>query len=44
MGRGGRKWNLITDFITPDDEVLDALVLEDSAAYAKEAGLTERCN
>ena len=38
------KWNLITDFITPDDEVLDVLVLEDSAAYAAEAGLTERCN
>jgi len=38
------KWNLITDFIAPDDEVLDALVLEDSAAYAAENGLTERCN
>ncbi|WP_126979037.1 ABC transporter substrate-binding protein [Frigidibacter oleivorans] len=38
------KWTLLTDFITPDDEVLNALVMEDSAAYAKEAGLTERCN
>ncbi|GGH62358.1 ABC transporter substrate-binding protein [Frigidibacter albus] len=38
------KWNLITDFIAPDDEVLNALVLEDSAAYAAETGLTERCN
>ncbi|MFP1643742.1 ABC transporter substrate-binding protein [Pontitalea aquivivens] len=39
-----RKWNLITGFIAPDDEVLTPLVLEDSQAYAKEAGISERCN
>ena len=38
------KWNLITDFIAPDDEVLTPLVMEDSAAFAAEAGITERCN
>ncbi|MEI4472042.1 ABC transporter substrate-binding protein [Frigidibacter sp. MR17.24] len=39
-----QKWTLITDFIAPDDEVLTPLIAEDSAAYAKEAGLTDRCN
>ena len=38
------KWNLTTDFIAPDDEVLGPLVLEDSAAYAKENNIAERCN
>lgn len=38
------KWVLTTDFIAPDDEVLDPLVLEDSAAYAKENNIAERCN
>ncbi len=40
-----KKWNLITEFTAPDAEVLDPLIAEDSAAYAKEAGITERsCN
>ncbi|MFQ6754038.1 ABC transporter substrate-binding protein [Cereibacter sphaeroides] len=39
-----RRWTLVTDWIAPDDAVLDPLVAEDSAAYAKEAGLSERCN
>ena len=39
-----KKWTLVTGFIAPDMEVLDPLVAEDSAAYAKEAGITERCN
>ncbi|MDT8857342.1 ABC transporter substrate-binding protein [Paracoccaceae bacterium Fryx2] len=39
-----KKWTLLTGFIAPDDEVLDPLVAEDSAAYAAEAGITERCN
>ncbi|MCL7464180.1 ABC transporter substrate-binding protein [Phaeovulum sp. NW3] len=39
-----KKWNLITGFIAPDDEVLTPLILEDSQAYAKEAGISERCN
>ncbi len=40
----GGKWNLITDFIEPDAEILDPLIKEDSTAYASEAGLTPRCN
>lgn len=39
-----KKWTLITGFIAPDDEVLEPLIAEDSAAYAAEAGITERCN
>lgn len=39
-----RKWNLITGFTAPDEEVLTPLVLEDSSAYAAEAAITERCN
>ena len=39
-----KKWNLITGFIAPDDEVLNPLVAEDSAAFAKENNITERCN
>ncbi len=38
------KWMLTTDFIAPDDEVLGPLVAEDSAAYAKENNIAERCN
>ncbi|MGP3695838.1 ABC transporter substrate-binding protein [Rhodobacter sp. NSM] len=41
---GEKKWTLVSDWIAPDDEVLQPLVAEDSAAYAKEAGITERCN
>ncbi len=38
-----RTWTLITDFIAPDDEVIEPLVMEDSQAFAAESGLTERC-
>ena len=38
-----KKWNLITDWIESDKEVIDALVAEDAAAYAAEAGITKRC-
>ena len=38
-----KKWSLITDFIEPDMDVIQPLIDEDSAAYAKEAGITERC-
>ena len=41
---GAKKWSLITGFIAPDDEVLDPLVAEDSAAFAAENNITERCN
>jgi len=36
-------WNSITGFIAPDDEVLDPLVAEDSAAFAAENNITPRC-
>ena len=36
------QWSLITEFTTPDNEVLDPLIAEDSAAYAAEAGITPR--
>ncbi len=39
-----KKWNLITGFIAPDDAVLDPLIAEDSAAFAAENGIQERCN
>lgn len=39
-----KKWSLITGFIAPDDEVLVPLVMEDSAAYAAENNIAERCN
>lgn len=38
-----KKWNLITDFIAPDAEVLDPLIAEDSAAFAAENKIEERC-
>ncbi|MGE6740438.1 ABC transporter substrate-binding protein [Allorhizobium pseudoryzae] len=38
-----KKWNLVTDFIAPDDDVLTPLIMEDSAAYAKENNIAERC-
>ncbi len=37
-----KKWNLITDFVASDRDVLDPLIAEDSAAYAKENNITER--
>jgi branched-chain amino acid transport system substrate-binding protein len=39
-----KKWSLITDWIESDQEVINALVEEDSAAYAAEAGIEKRCN
>ena len=41
-----QKWTLITDYIAADREVVDALIAEDAAAFAAEAGLTPRpgCN
>jgi branched-chain amino acid transport system substrate-binding protein len=38
------KWNLITGFIAPDQDVLDPLIAADSEAFAAEAGITQRCN
>jgi len=38
------KWNQITDYIAPDADVIGPLILEDSAAYAAENNIEERCN
>jgi branched-chain amino acid transport system substrate-binding protein len=34
-----KTWSLITDFIEPDGEIINALIEEDSAAYAQEVGI-----
>ena len=39
-----KKWIAITDYIQSDREVINELILEDSAAYAAESGIQERCN
>ncbi len=39
-----KTWSLITDYIEPDAEVVNALITADSAAYAAENNITERCN
>ena len=39
-----KQWNMITDYISPDEDVLQPLVVEDSEAYAKENGITPGCN
>ncbi|NRG17291.1 ABC transporter substrate-binding protein [Rhizobiales bacterium] len=42
---GAKKWNVIASGIQPDREVIDPLIAEDAAAYAKEANITPReCN
>jgi len=39
-----KKWSLITDYGPSDMDVIGALVAEDSAAYAAENKISERCN
>ena len=34
-----KTWTLITDFIEPDSEIINALIEEDSMAYAQEVGI-----
>jgi len=36
-------WVPLTDFISPDKDVIDPLIAEDSAAYAAENGITPGC-
>ncbi|MFQ1700513.1 ABC transporter substrate-binding protein [Loktanella agnita] len=36
-------WVPLTDFIAPDDSVIDPLIAEDSAAFAAENGITPGC-
>ena len=40
----GKKWNAASDWIQSDGELIDALVAEDSAAFAAETNTAERCN
>jgi len=39
-----QKWSLITDFMPSDASIVDPLIMADSAAYAAENNITERCN
>ncbi len=39
-----KTWTLVTDYIVSDAEIIDPLVAEDSAAYAAENSIEERCN
>ncbi|AOZ68276.1 ABC transporter permease [Rhodobacter xanthinilyticus] len=41
---GAKTWGAVSDWITADADVVDPLIAEDSAAFAKESGITERCN
>ncbi len=38
------KWSLITDYYQSDQDVIQALIDEDSAAFAAEAGIEPGCN
>jgi len=38
------KWNVISDYAQSDQDVIGALVAEDSAAYAAENNITPGCN
>ena len=38
-----KTWNLITDFIEPDMEMIAPLIKEDSEAFAKENNIAMRC-
>jgi len=41
----GTQWKAITDWIQPNNEMLDVMYKESAAAYAKEKGITPRaCN
>ena len=37
-----KTWNNISDFIEPDQDVLNPLIAADSEAYAKENNITPR--
>ncbi|WP_319824971.1 ABC transporter substrate-binding protein [Thalassovita sp.] len=40
---GAKKWSVITDWIAADREIVDPLIAEDSAAFAKENGIEGNC-
>ena len=37
-------WNQITEYIAPDADVIGPLIMEDSAAFASENNISERCS
>ncbi|MEZ5913641.1 MAG: ABC transporter substrate-binding protein [Paracoccaceae bacterium] len=39
-----QQWNAVTDWISSDREVIDELIAADSAAFAAENNIAERCN
>jgi branched-chain amino acid transport system substrate-binding protein len=39
----GTQWVTLTDFIAPDDSVIDPLIEEDSAQYAEENSIEPQC-
>lgn len=39
-----KEWKLVSDFVDPDAEVVNALIAQDSMAYAAENNIEERCN
>jgi len=39
-----KKWSMISDFIKTDADIINALIAEDSSAYAKENNIAERCS
>lgn len=41
---GAQKWNMISDFVSSDDAVVNPLIAADSMAYAAENSISERCN
>ena len=41
---GSKTWNLVTDWISSDKDVIAPLIAADSAAYAAENNIAERCN
>jgi branched-chain amino acid transport system substrate-binding protein len=41
---GAKQWSLVTDFVASDASVVGPLIEADSAAFAKENNIAERCN
>ncbi len=39
-----QEWTLVSDYIESDKSVIDPLIAEDSAAFASENNIEERCN
>ena len=39
-----KTWNMITDYMGSDRDVVDKLIAEDSTKYAKEQKIALRCN